>query len=213
MNFSLLSTVEALLLVIAISTDAFVASIAYGTNKIKIPALSVTIIDLICTSILALSLLLGSVIRPLLPAKLLSHLCFALLLGLGFVKLSDSTIKAYIRRNNGIHKKLAFSIFKLRFILNVYANPEEADTDASHSLSPVEALSLSVALSLDGLAVGFGAALATVNVLEIILLSLLINGAAVILGCHIGNKIAEKLNLDLSWLSGLLLIILAFIKL
>ncbi len=48
--------IESLLLVLAVSLDAFVASIAYGTNKIKIPFASATIINIICSSVLGLSL-------------------------------------------------------------------------------------------------------------------------------------------------------------
>jgi putative Mn2+ efflux pump MntP len=49
---------EALLLAFSCSLDAFVASIAYGTNKVKIPFLSVQIINLVCSFILAISLFL-----------------------------------------------------------------------------------------------------------------------------------------------------------
>ncbi len=48
--------IESLLLVLAVSLDAFVASIAYGTNKIKIPFVSATIINIICSSVLGVSL-------------------------------------------------------------------------------------------------------------------------------------------------------------
>ena len=80
-------------------------------------------------------------------------------------------------------------------------------------MSPKEAAPLAIALSLDGLAVGFGAALSDVNPIQAILFSLIINVAAVCLGCLVGNKVAEKVPLDLSWVSGLLLMVLAFLKL
>ncbi len=47
---------ETILLVLALSLDAFVASIAYGTNKIKIPFKSIIIIDSICAISLVISL-------------------------------------------------------------------------------------------------------------------------------------------------------------
>ena len=204
---------ESLIMVVALSIDAFVACFAYGTNEIKIPFRSVAVIDLICTVTLALSLLLGSVIRPFVPSYLTKEICFLILLVLGLVKLCDSTLKSLIRKRKKLHKKIAFSALHLNFILHVYANPEEADTDASKLLSPAEAASLAVALSLDGLAVGFGAALASVNLYAVILLSLLAGAAAVVCGCFLGNKIAQKLPFDLSWVSGILLIVLAFLKL
>ena len=57
--YGLLSVLESVMLVAALSVDAFVASFGYGTNKIKIPFRSSAIIDGTCTAFLAVSLLLG----------------------------------------------------------------------------------------------------------------------------------------------------------
>ena len=54
---------ESLLLVSSLCIDSFVASIAYGTSKIKIPPKSVIIINLVCTSTLACSLFIGSLFK------------------------------------------------------------------------------------------------------------------------------------------------------
>lgn len=70
-------------------------------------------------------------------------------------------------------------MFNFRFVLRLYADPEMADQDCSKTISPGEALSLAAALSLDGLAVGFGAALGEVNAWAVILCSLATNMLAV----------------------------------
>ena len=204
---------EPLVLVTALSVDAFVASFAYGTNQIKIPFRSVAVISGICSAILGVSLFLGSLVRPFMPEHLAGVLCFSILFLLGIAKLCDSAIKSLIRRSQGIHKKISFSAMHLRFILDVYANPENAECDCSKSLSAVEAAPLAIALSLDGLAVGFGAALSEAAPLRAVLFSLVANVIAVCAGSLTGNKVAEKIPLDLSWVSGLLLIVLAFLKL
>ena len=103
------STVEILVLVTALSVDAFVASFAYGTNRIKIPLRSVAVISIICSAIFAVSLFLGSLIRPFMPTHFAGLLCFAILFVLGIVKLCDSAIKSFIRRSQGGHKKISFS--------------------------------------------------------------------------------------------------------
>lgn len=54
------AVLEALLLVVALSMDAFVASFAYGAQRIKIPFSSAAIISVICTAMLAVSLLAGA---------------------------------------------------------------------------------------------------------------------------------------------------------
>ena len=198
---------------VALSLDAFVASFAYGAQRIRIPYSSAAIISVICTAMLAVSLLAGSLLRPFLPQSLTKGLCFAILFLLGLVKLCDSTIKTLIRKHKRMHRQVSFSLFSLKFILDVYADPEKADRDGSRELSPAEAASLAVALSLDGLAVGFGAALMQVNFLMVMLFSLAVGMLAVRLGGKIGNRAAQKLPFDLSWLSGALLIVLAILKL
>ncbi len=209
---TILSLVEALLLVTASSTDAFVSGFAYGADKIKIPFRSAAMISLICSLILAFSLFLGSLAGPLFPRGIAVLFSFSLLLFLGIVKLFDSSIKAFIRKNNTINKKIKLNLFNLCFVLNIYADPETADLDRSKTLSPKEAAYLALALSLDGLAVGFGAGLFNFNPLFVLLLSLVSNLSAVLIGSVLGNKVAKHFSLDLSWCSGLLLIVLALMR-
>lgn len=210
---SLASFAEAALLVLAISTDAFAAALAYGTRKIRIPVLSAVTISVICSGMLLLSLFVGGIIRPVVPEGLTIGLGFSILFLLGFVKLFDSSIKAYIRRHQKLNKRIRFSFCSLKFILTVYADPSEADQDASRVLSPLEAASLAVALSLDGLAAGVGAGFSSFSWFSMLILSFSIGLAAVGSGYVIGRRVAEKSQADLSWLGGILLIVLAFMKL
>jgi len=213
MNHLLFTIFESILIAIALSTDAFIASFAYGSNKIKIPFSSMQVIAFICTGILGISLLLGTSLKPYLPGDLLKIGSFLILFLLGIFKLMDNIIKAIINKHAIIDKQIKFSLFSINFILNVYANPKEADLDESKTLSPREALSLAVALSLDSLAAGFGAALGNVNILAIIICSLIFSMISIKSGAFIGNKISDKVPFQLSWLSGVLLISLAFLRL
>lgn len=209
----IISVLETILLVVALSVDSFIASFAYGTNKIKIPFISVLIISVICSLFLALSLFLASVISPVLPPLATKILCFLILFILGVIKLFDSSIKSLIRKHRGITKQLKFSMFSLNFILNIYADPEDADTDSSRDLSPYEAVSLAIALSLDGLAAGFGAGLVNFSLMVVFAFSIIFGILAILLGCRLGNKIAGKLSVNISWLSGALLAFLGILKL
>lgn len=193
--------------------DAFIASFAYGSDKIKIPMISVQVINIICSSILGLSLLAGSLIRPFVAPWLTTVICFSLLFILGIIKLLDSLIKTFIRKHNDMNKQIHFSMFSLRFVLSLYVDPEDADQDHSKIISPSEAVSLGTALSLDGMAVGFGAALGNINPMAVVLCSLVTNTLLVFLGSFSGRKVAQKLPFNVSWLSGVILIILAFSKL
>jgi putative sporulation protein YtaF len=208
----LFSIAEAAILAASLSLDSFVAGFAYGSNKIKIPFSSVQIINIICSSAVALSIFVGSIIKNYIPPWLTVGLCFSILFIMGFVKLIEGIMKSFIRRHAGLKRRVEFSMFSLHFILTLYADPEESDVDKSKSISAMEAVSLSLALSLDGLAVGFGAAMGDANGLAVFLWSLLTNTAFILSGCYIGRKIARKVRFNFSWVSGAILIVMAFLK-
>ncbi|MCL2069094.1 MAG: sporulation membrane protein YtaF [Oscillospiraceae bacterium] len=195
------------------SVDAFSASFAYGSGKIKIPMISNHIINLIGVSTLALSLLAGSFIRQFIPEIITIWISFAILFILGAIKLLDSIVKSIIRKHSSLDKEIKFSMLSIKFILRLYANPEEAEVDCSRSISPGEASALALALSLDGIAVGLGAALAGINIPAVIITSLIANFLAVTLGCRFGNTLARKTSFNLSWLGGAVLIAMAFVNL
>ena len=204
---------DIILLVSALSMDAFVASFAYGTSKIKIPFKSAMIIDIICTFVLGIALFAGGIVSKFIPSIFTVSICFAMLFMLGLAKLFDGTLKALIRPGGSLSRNYEFKLSDFKFFLDVYIDNTAADVDHSLTLSPKESFSLALALSLDGLAAGFGTGLVAANFTQIILFSLIVNIVVILLGCFIGNKIAQKTTINLSWLSGLTLIILAFLKL
>lgn len=212
MDFSLVAFLEAMLLAASLSIDAFTAGFTYGNNRIKIPFLSVQIINIVCSSVLGISLLIGSIIKYYINSGVTIAICFTILFVLGIIKLLDSVTKAFIRKYNNLNKEIKFSIFNFRFILNLYADPEKADIDFSKTISLKEAAFVAIALSLDSLSVGFGATLGNVNGVAVFLCSLITDAVAIIFGCYLGQKIVTKTKLDLSWVSGVILILLAFSK-
>jgi len=205
----------AVLLSLAISIDALAASFAYGSKKIKIPFLSNIIISLICSLVLALSLIVGAILRQYIPDWLTIAASFTILFSIGIIKFLDSITKSIIKKHNKLcpgtlSKEIKFSMFNFRFILNLYANPVDADIDGSKIITPAEASLLAFALALDSLAVGFGAALSDVNILVILLTSFVVGMIAVATGCVLGNKLASRTSLNISWVGGAILMALAF---
>jgi len=176
-----LALFETLAIAAAISVDAFAASFAYGGKRIKIPLLSVLIINLVCVLTLGISLVTGAALSAYIPEPLTALISFGILFVLGVTKFFDNS------------------------------EPKNYDTDDSKIISITEAAMLAVALSMDGLAVGFGAALSNANIWAIILCTFAIGMLAVIFGCKLGNKVAGRLKV--SWISGVLLIILAIVNL
>lgn len=203
---------ESILLVSSLCIDSFVASIAYGTSKIQIPKLSAIIINLVCTSTLACSLFIGSIVKNFLPGKLPIILGFLLLMALGIYRLFECIFKSYISKKSKTDTPLTFKIFDFNFVLEVYADETKADFDKSKCLNSKEAFYLALALSLDSIAVGFGSSLVSINYIQVLILCFIIGLLAVSIGVFLGHKFAEKLHFELSWLSGVLLIVLALIR-
>lgn len=212
MNFSATAVLEAFIISLSLSFDAFIASFAYGSEKIKIPMLSVQIINIVCGGIFGASFIVGNLIKDYLPVWFASAVCFIILFIIGITKLLDSVTKSIIKKYAAFNKQIKFSLFNFKFILNLYANPVDADVDCSKTISPGEALSLAAAMSLDGLAVGIGLAFGDINGLAAVILSLAITPLAIIFGCSLGNKAAANMPFNISWIGGVLLIALAFLK-
>ena len=104
-------------------------------------------------------------------------------------------------------------LFNLWLIIDIYIDETKADLDNSKTISLNEALYLAIALSIDSIAIGFGTGIGNINYFAVVILSLIWDIIAIWSGLFLGEKFIEKINVDLSWLSGILLILLAFLKL
>jgi len=206
----LFAIAEAALIASSLSLDAFAAGFAYGSSKTKIPFVSVQIINLISSFLTGIALFIGAALLPYIPKGVTLVISFSILFVIGLSKLLDSVTKAIIRRYNGISKRLTGSFLNFSFVLNLYTNPEEADVDASKIISPGEAALLALSLSLDGIAVGFGAAFVGINGVALFVWSLITNAVFLKLGLLIGQKASQ---INISWLGGAILIWMAITKL
>ena len=206
-------TLQAVAVALSVSIDAFLVSFAYGCKKIKLPITSLHIINLICASMILLSFLIGSQIMQHIPAWVAQILSFSILFIIGIIKLFDSITKSIIRKHTELNKEIKFSVFNFKFILRLYADPEAADIDVSKSISPKEASWLALSLSLDGVAVGFSAAMIGVNGFALVLSALFTGFMALLLGSKLGNRAADKLRFNISWVAGAMLIGLAVMQL
>lgn len=68
--------VEAWVLAAALSVDAFVASFAYGSSRIRIPLVSVLIMDVVSAGTLAFSLAMGNWLQGFFPGWVTKGICF-----------------------------------------------------------------------------------------------------------------------------------------
>ena len=203
----------AIVIAISISVDALAASFAYGCKKIKMPLVSLVIIALICTAVMGFSFSVGAILLQYIPERAAAWLSFVILFSIGFVKFFDSITKSIIRHYTKFSKEINLSVFNFKLVMHIYADPEAADVDISKSLSPKEATVLAASLSLDGFAVGLGAAIIGTNGWVLVIFTLVTSFFALLVGSWLGNKAADVLRFNISWLAGVILIVLAFLQL
>lgn len=202
-----------ILLVLILSLDAFIASIAYGMNKIKIPFISVLVIDIVCTIFLVVSVYLGEFVKHYLPENTTSIISFLILAILGSYYLVESIFESLMEDNVFTKKRIKIKLFDFRLTIDAYIDRIKSAFDDPKKLGPREAICLASALSLDSIAIGFSTGLGSVNLLLVASLSILFHLIAVKCGLTIGIKSVEKTKFNLSWLSGIVLITLGLLKL
>lgn len=189
---TLIIFINTIMMASVLAIDAFVASFAYGSNRTKVPFLSRIIIVLIIVFMLALALIAGSMLTGLISEWIATLISFSVLFMLGVFRLSFSIEEMFREENK---------------------NQAPKTQPYTSTIKPVEAVSLAIALALDDFAFGIGAGFVDINIIAIIIASLILNFLAIMLGIYIGKRLVSKLDLNLTWLGGVLLIILAFTKL
>lgn len=191
--------IESLLLVIAVSADGFAAAIGLGSAGIKVPFKSSFVIAAIGTVSLLVSVLFADILQNIIPEGICTWLSFSLLMILGLYNLFQKKIRKLLRRKSE----------KNNLAIKIFLDETEADKDKSKTLSPAEAVALSVALSADSVVTGISAGLVTVNVCVLVTTSFCLGIASIVFGSKIGRKLAEKTSIELGWLCGIILIVLA----
>lgn len=202
---------ENIAFVLALSLDAFAASLAYGTEEIKIPLKAVISINFISTGLVGLGIELGKLFGSFFSGKIISVVSFLILISLGLVKIFEFSIKQWIKKSNN-KPECDFYFLDFHFLLQVISDSTQADVDSSKELSQKEAYTLGMALSLDGFAAGIGAGLLGFDIGVVMLLSFVTGFIAMLSGGFFGGRLAKKVKMDLSWIGGVILMALAFLK-
>lgn len=204
--------VQLLLFLMVLSLDAFTAGIAYGAEKIKIGFGSGIIISLFGGFALLLSAWVGNWISGGLSETFCKTLSFVILFFVGLFNFIQGAVKSYIKRRRESGASMHFKLHGLDFFVEVLMDETKADADHSSYLSTREAAYLAAALSVDSLAAGIGAGFAGMSAWQLGAGAVFMNLFAVFCGCLLGRLIASCSRLELSWLGGAVLILLAFFR-
>lgn len=175
------------ILVFALCLDTFVASTAYGTNNIQISHLKIIVINLLCSFALGLSLTLGTVIDSFIPETFTKGICFCSLIFLGCMKLADYVIHS--RRENSV-----------------------SAAEIQLTLSWKETFFFALTMSIDSLVAGTMIAFLKISVPITVITTFIIGELFTYGGLFLGRKIASRCPRDISWIGGILFILLAILK-
>lgn len=198
-----------LLFLTAISIDSLTAGLTYGTQRVLIKPFSYLILICVPAAFITAANRISSHILGFLPKTALPILSFTVLAILGFSKLSESLIRLLAHRHPSLTRNWGCKIKQINIIFTVYLSPEDANQDDLQILSPKEALLLSLALSLDSVLAGIAFHTEPIPMAALFLLAALFNLLLFAAGYGFGHLISSVLRVDLSWLSGLFLLLLA----
>ncbi len=207
MSFSLSSL---LLFLVAVSVDSMTAGFSYGTQRVHIKPLSLLFLSCIPALFVTVAGSLGTVAGSLLPSGSLPFISFLFLTAIGSAKLLESLIRHLAQKRPSLMGNWGCKIKQVNIIFTVYLSPEEANRTDLQVLSAKEALLLSLALSLDSILVGMAFSVAAIPPLLLLLSATFFNLILFLSGFCLGRLLSLALHMDLSWLSGLCLLLLAF---
>lgn len=197
-----------LFIALTVNLDVFLAAVSYCSSGIRIPKRSAAVVCVFGSAVIGAAMLLSDLLTAHISAKMCSKASVFIIGFIGISVIFRSITRKLMSRvadRDLILKSGSFSL-----VIRLYLDDTAADTDNSKSLSVREAFALAAASSLDCAATGIGCGLSDSAPLMTSLLTLLTGAAAIILGSLTGKKISS-LNRDLSWVGGVMLIILAFL--
>lgn len=155
-----------LLFALAVSGDGFMVGIAYGMKKIKIPFLSLLLIASASTLAVTFSMMCGKGLAAFLSPVWASGIGAVMLILIGCYFLLK-TLKEKISNLSASPDSaiLTLNLEWLGVIVQILKKPSSADMDCSGEINLREAFFLGLALAVDALGAGMGAAMTGLNIL------------------------------------------------
>lgn len=153
-----------LILAVSLSIDALFAGLAYGLGGTKIPLVSKLTICMFSVIYAGLALVLGSVIKNLLPSFACNIIGASILFILGGYMLLKGLFRHDEKKEAEKMLPKDNTIFKimlkgLGITIQVLRTPSAVDIDKSGTIDLRESILLGSALSLDALGAGIGSAI------------------------------------------------------
>ncbi len=192
------------LLSLAICMDTLIASAGCSAGGIHIPKRCALLISIVGTVFLGFSLICAQLLSQIIPERIFKYIGFAILFLSGSIQIMKGMLTALFNKHRPHWNWKALGL-----VIDICFDETLADTDHSKNLNLKEAAAYAAALSLDSLATGLGAGMERPLILPCLILTLIAGYFLTIAGCKIGSQCPK----NLSWIGGILLLILAFCRL
>lgn len=202
-----------LLFLIAVSVDSVSAGLTYGTGNVQIRPISYVFLTCIPALFVALSHQLSRLLCFFLTADAIRLLSFAVLLLLGCEKLLEGLLRRLAQKHPRPARRWGCRFKQLNILFTVYLSPEDANRKDRQILVGTEALLLSLALSLDSILAGMAFCVVSLPGILLFFLAALMNYLFFLTGYGAGRTLAAHSHIDLSWLSGVFLLLLSLLTL
>ena len=187
-----MALIQILLLCVALNLDAFCFAFAFGIKKTKLSWLNILTICIIDLFMLGAGLFISYALQSVVQSNLLTILGACILMVLGAYYIISFFIKGH---------------------LHSVSCSAAAVADKNNVLSFKEALFLGFVAGIDGFAAGLASSFSLSNIFIMLSIFFAVIFGFIFCGSVLGYKISKKINLDFSWVSGLILIGIGVVRL
>ena len=210
--------ISLLLLALVLSLDSLMVGLLYGLRGIRLPWGAMAIVSLATACLLTVSMASGRLLAATLSPVLANRLG-ALILALVGLWITYQTIRTELsQRRSGpsepqpLHKVWRLRLGSVGVVIEILREPGAADLDRSGHINPVEALFLGVALALDSVAAGLGAAMTGFSPVGLPLMAGLTSFGLLAVGSRLSRYLPFRLEGPWAAVHGVLLTLLGLYR-
>lgn len=216
-----MDTLSLILLALAVSVDSLTVGLLYGARGIRLPWAAMLIVSLATGLLLSLAMGGGALIATILPPEVANRAGAAILAGVGAWvtfqtwrshRAPRPAAPAAAPEPEPLRKVWRLQLGSVGIVIEILREPGAADIDRSGHISWTEAVLLGVALALDSVAAGLGAAMAGFSPLHLPLAAASGSLALMYMGARGARFLPFRLEGRWSMLHGLVLVALGLYR-
>lgn len=204
------------MLALALSLDSLTVGLLYGARRIRLPWGALLIVSLATGLLLFAAMTAGRGVAAILPPGVAARLGASVLAGVGawitYHTWRSSQHKIEAPDPVEVRKVWRLKLGSVGIVIEILREPGAADLDRSGHINPLEACFLGVALALDSVAAGLGAAMAGYSPYGLPVAAAAASFLMLLLGTRAAHLFPFKLEGRWSMLHGVVLMLLGLYR-